>query len=133
MRADVSHTDEQAIRELVANWLAATNSGDHDSVLRLMSEDVVFLQPGQPPMRGRAAFAAAQRALAGTQIEARADIREIRISGDLAYCWNHLTVTIRPPGGKPIRRAGDVLSVLRRENGAWVIYRDANLLTVLPE
>jgi len=38
-----------------------------------------------------------------------------------------------PPGGKPIRRAGDVLSVLRKENGAWVIYRDANLLTVVPE
>ena len=53
--------DEQAIRDLVGNWLAASNSGDHDTVLRLMAEDVVFLQPGQAPMRGRAAFAAAQR------------------------------------------------------------------------
>src|SRR2546428_14081492 len=50
--------DEQAIRQLVATWLSASKAGDTEKVLSLMADDVVFLIPGQPPMRGRAAFAA---------------------------------------------------------------------------
>src|SRR5262245_47399965 len=50
--------DEQEIRELVETWMAATKAGDVEAVLGLMTDDVVFLVPGQPPM-GRAEFAAA--------------------------------------------------------------------------
>ena len=42
--------DEQEIRQLVATWMAATKSGDVKAVLELMSDDVVFLVAGQPPM-----------------------------------------------------------------------------------
>jgi len=48
--------DEQAIRDLVAHWHRATAAGDVDIVLGLMADDVVFLVPGQPPIRGRSAF-----------------------------------------------------------------------------
>ncbi len=34
--------DEQSIRQLVSTWLSATESGDNELVLSLMSEDVVF-------------------------------------------------------------------------------------------
>ena len=50
--------DERAIRELVAAWMAATKAGDHDRVLSLMTDDVVFMVPGREPF-GREAFAAA--------------------------------------------------------------------------
>jgi ketosteroid isomerase-like protein len=42
-------------------------------------------------------------------------------------------VTVTPQdGGAPIRRAGDVLSILQKQaSGAWVIARDANLLTAV--
>ena len=55
-------SDEQAIRDVISNWLRATAAGDVDAILPLMAEDVVFLRPGQPPMRGREAFAAGLRA-----------------------------------------------------------------------
>ena len=42
--------DEQAIRQLVATWMAATKAGDMETVLSLMADDVVFLLPGRPPM-----------------------------------------------------------------------------------
>lgn len=122
-------TDEQAIRLLISTWLEATRTGDPDTVLRLMAEDVVFLQPGQPPMRGRAAFAAAQSGLSQLEFRADAQIQEIRVFGEWAYCWNHLTVEITPRGGGPgAKRAGHVLSVLQKQNGHWVIVRDANML-----
>src|SRR5438105_4077320 len=59
--------DEQEIRQLVAAWIAATKAGDSETVLSLMAEDVVFLLPGQPPMIGRAAFAAATPAQSGQE------------------------------------------------------------------
>lgn len=49
-------SDEQDIRDLVSRWHSTTTSGDVASVLSLMTEDVVFLAAGQPPMRGCSAF-----------------------------------------------------------------------------
>lgn len=53
-------SDEQAIREVVATWLRASAAGDTKTVLSLMTDDVVFLTHGQPPMRGKAAFSSLQ-------------------------------------------------------------------------
>jgi len=124
--------DEQAIRDLVFTWLSATKAGENETVLSLMAEDVVFLQADQEPLRGRAAFAKTQQAMANVDIDANSTIQEIRVFGDWAYCWNHLTVMVTPhTGGVPMKRAGHVLSVLQKQNGRWVIVRDANLLTAV--
>jgi uncharacterized protein (TIGR02246 family) len=126
------HDDKLAIRQLVATWLDASMSGDTETVLGLMTEDVVFLLPGQPPMRGRTGFAAAQSGLGKMRIKASSDIQEIEVFGEWAYCWNKLSVTISPKdGGDPVTRAGNVLSILRKQAGAWQISRDANMLTVV--
>ncbi len=124
--------DEEAIRQLIATWLAATSAGDVSQVLRLMAKDVVFLVPGQPPMRGKAAFAAGQAALSKFRIEATSEVQEIKVFGEWAYCWNHLTVVVTPiAGGSPVKRAGYTLSVLQKRAGAWVIVRDANMLSAV--
>ncbi len=125
-------SDEQQIRDLVATWLRASAAEDLDTVLGLMAEDVVFLLPGRPPMRGREAFAAASRAMRGKfRMEAASDLQEIQVSGDLAYCWTHLLVAVTPlPAGAPQRRSGHTLTVLRKQPaGNWVVIRDANMLT----
>ena len=124
--------DEKKIREVIATWMRATAEGDLERVLSLMAEDVVFLIAGQPPMRGREAFAAASHSVEGKfRFEGKPEIQEIHIAGDYAYCWNHLSVTITPlQGGPPSRRAGHILSVFRKEpDGRWVLFRDANMLT----
>lgn len=128
-------SDEQQIRDLVATWLRASAAGDLKTVLGLMSEDVVFLQPGQPPMRGREAFAAASHAMEGKfRVEGANEIQEIHVSGNLAYCWTQLMVSIIPlSGGEPKRRTGHTLTVLRKEPaGNWVVIRDANMLVAAP-
>ena len=126
--------EKQKIREVIATWMRATLEGDVEKVLSLMAEDVVFLLPGHPPMRGRDAFAAASRsALGQVRIEGKPDIQEIHIAGDYAFCWNYLSVTVTPlQGGSPKRREGHILSVFRREPDArWVLFRDANMLTAV--
>jgi uncharacterized protein (TIGR02246 family) len=123
--------DEQEIRELVSTWMAATQAGDIEKVLSLMSDDVVFLMSGQPVM-GKADFAAAARAQASTdapKFDGTSEIQEIKILGDWAFMWSKLTVVITPPGGaQAMTRAGHTLSILRKKNGKWVLARDANML-----
>jgi uncharacterized protein (TIGR02246 family) len=127
--------DENQIRELIATWMAATKSGDIDTVLSLMTEDVVFLVPGQPPMR-KADFERAARAQSGAdgpRFDGSSDIQEIEVHGDRAYMWTRLTVVVTPAGGAPpITRAGHTLTILRKENGKWLLARDANLLVTVP-
>ena len=124
-------SDEQAIRSLVALWHSATASGDVETVLSLMAEDVVFLVAGRPPMQGRGSFESGLRKLLAThRIESTGEVREVSVSGDLAYCWSDLTVRILPrSGGSTANRAGSALSILRKQaNGSWVVVRDANML-----
>jgi len=125
--------DEQEIRQLVTSWMQASKAGDIDTVLGLMTEDVVFLRAGQPPMIGKAAFAAAARippGQEGPQIDGTSEIQEITVSGDWAYMWSKLTVVVTPPGGASSNtRSGYTLSVLKRQNGRWLLARDANMLS----
>ena len=121
--------DEQAIRELVDNWLAASKAGDLETVLSLMSDDVVFMTPGREPF-GKEAFASQSKAMDNFSIEAKSDIKEIKVLGDWAWMRHHLDVTITPPDGKTRTSSGYVLTILKKSsNGKWVVARDANLLT----
>src|SRR4051812_2851340 len=130
-------SDEKEVRQLIATWMAATKAGDIDTVLRLMSEDVVFLTPGRAPMVGKASFAAAtkgQSSEGSPQFDGTSEIQEIRVLGEWAFMWTKLTVIVTPPGGgNPTTRAGNTLSILKKEDGKWVLTRDANMLSSAPK
>jgi uncharacterized protein (TIGR02246 family) len=123
--------DETAIRALMATWIEATVAMDSSRVAGLIAEDAVFLQPGQPPIRGREAFIALQDSGVGTfSLEIHQDIVEIVLHGGVAHCWTEMAVTITPNDGSPaIRRVGPTLSVLEKRAGSWILVRDANMLT----
>jgi uncharacterized protein (TIGR02246 family) len=124
--------NEEMIRALVKTWMDATIAGDLPRVLELMDDDVVFIGAGRPPMRGKEAYAAQARAMAGkVRFEGEVDIQEVRVFGDWAYSWVNLSVTAHPADGGPSQSmAGPAMSILRRKpDGRWVIVRDANMLT----
>ena len=81
-----------------------------------MTDEVVFLVCGRPPMRGKADFAASQAALAEVDIDATSEIQEIKVLGDWAYVWTRLSVVMTPKkGGDANRRAGNTLSILQKQ------------------
>jgi len=124
--------DERAIRELVSTCFFASGAADTETVLSLMADDVVFMVPGQEPF-GKEKFAAAARGMQNVRMEGTSDIRELTVLGDWAYLRNHLVVTVTPPGGQPLRRAGYTLTILRKTpTGQWLLARDANLMTTQP-
>ncbi len=123
--------DERAIRNLVATWLEANRSGDIETVLGLMTDDVIFMVPGQEPF-GKDAYRAAAEASKNVRLDGTSDIREINVLGDWAYLRNYPELTIPLPGGTSVRRAGYTLSILHKQpDGRWALARDANLMTQL--
>jgi uncharacterized protein (TIGR02246 family) len=121
--------DERAIRDLIKTWTEASQAGDIGTVLRLMTDDVIFMVPGREPF-GKEAFAATFSGMKNIRMTAVSDINEIEIAGDWAWCRAHLAVTVIPQSGNATKRSGYTLSVLKKQsNGAWAIARDANLLT----
>lgn len=132
---DTPGSDVQQIRALVAAWHRASQDGDTAAVLRLMSDDVVFLVPGRAPM-GKAEFAALSAPSptgARPVIHTRQVIRELQVAGDVAWLWSELEVDITPPGASQSQlRSGTTLTVFRKLQGRWLLARDANLLAPKP-
>ena len=137
----LKHRDETAIRMLVERWHRSTATGDIADVLSLMAEDAIFLAPERPPVRGRTAFAQGlKEVLKAYTVSSTGDVREVAVSGDMAYCWVDLTVTVTPlDGTAPTVRKGPALSIFRRQSlsfpaesseAAWLLVRDANMLAL---
>jgi uncharacterized protein (TIGR02246 family) len=124
-------TDERAIRDLYATWRDAMLEEDLHALLELVTDDAVFLVPGQPPVRGKQQFAELFEAARGQfRIEFQSEFDEISLHDGWAYVCSRLAVAMTPKsGGAPVRRAGHTLTVLRkRVDGRWAVARDANLL-----
>jgi uncharacterized protein (TIGR02246 family) len=129
MESDMTE-DEQAIRQIVATWMEASQSGDAATVLSLMTEDVIFMVPGQEPF-GRDVFKAAANQSSAARIEGTNEIVEVQVLGDWAFTRNRIDLTVTPPTGDPVRRGGYTLTLFRKElDGRWRLARDANLLTI---
>jgi uncharacterized protein (TIGR02246 family) len=120
--------DERAIRELAERWMEATKAGDVAAVLDLMTDDVVFTAIGREPF-GKEAFRSSFEGLSEMEFEGRNDIQEVRVLGDWAWMRNRIEMTLAPPSGERVERAGYTLSILQKcSDGRWRIARDANLV-----
>jgi uncharacterized protein (TIGR02246 family) len=121
--------DERAIRALIETWMAASKAGETKTVLTLMADDVVFMVPGQEPF-GKEQFAKTSQGMKDVRIDGKGEIKELVVLGDWAWGRTHIDLTITPPNGKPTRRSGYTLTIFqKKDDGAWVIARDANLLS----
>jgi uncharacterized protein (TIGR02246 family) len=127
--------DEQAIRDLYAAWRHAMVEEDLATMLALVTDDAVFLVPGQPPVRGKQQFAELFETARGRfRIELESEFDEISLHEDWAYVTSRLAVALTPKtGGTPVHRAGHTLTILRKSSdGQWAVARDANLLAPNP-
>jgi uncharacterized protein (TIGR02246 family) len=95
--------------------MAASKTGDLDTMLSLMADDVIFMVPGREPF-GRDEFAAASRGMTDVRIEGISDIQSMKVLGNWAHLRNRLTVTVTPAGGQAmLKPSGYTLSILRKE------------------
>lgn len=128
-------TDEQQIRQLITAWMDASRAGDLDTVLDLMTDDVVFLVAGRPPMNKQefASLSRAQGQASAPTIDGTSEIQEIKVLGEWAFVWTKLSVVATPrDGSAAIERAGHTLTLFRKDQGRWRLARDANMLAPVP-
>jgi uncharacterized protein (TIGR02246 family) len=120
--------DEQAIRQMVEEWMAASKRRDTETVLKMITDDVVFLTAGREPF-GKKEFETMNRQMSQVKVEGKSEIQEIQVLGDWAWMRNKLRIQITPPGKPMMVKSGYTLTVLRKNGeGKWQIARDANLV-----
>lgn len=123
--------DEHAIREVHMTWIDAVNAGDLDRLFALMTDDVVFLNPGREPF-GRNGFPAGF--LAAHQqylIHCISEPEEVTVAGDLAYTLSRDSLSLKSrAGGEDEHLAGHRITIYRKQpDGRWLLARDAHTLS----
>lgn len=123
--------DEQAIREVHSTWIGAVNSGDLGRLLDMVTDDVVFLNPGEECVGQdgfSTKFSAAHQQL---RICCVSELMEVVIAGEVAYTRSRDSLTVSPrAGGEESRLVGYRMTVYRKQpDGRWLLARDANVLS----
>jgi uncharacterized protein (TIGR02246 family) len=124
--------DEEAIADMVAEWMRASKAGDTEAVLRLIADDAVLTVVGREPF-GKTAFAEAMKTAGnGWRMEGSHELVEVKAFGDWGYLRNRISLSLIPPDGSgklPVRREGYSMAIVRKEkDGRWVLARDANMM-----
>jgi uncharacterized protein (TIGR02246 family) len=126
-------SDEQQIRHLMEEWRRRASAGDVQGLLALTADHAVFLTPGHAPMTKADFGARFGRMAAKVRIDPVHQVKDLGISGDLAYAWSHVTVVFTANiGGVRNERSGHVLAIFRRNSaGVWQVARSAKLIPVV--
>ena len=124
-------SDEGAIREVHSSWIDAVNAGDVARLLTLMTDDVVFLNPGREPI-GQREFP--NGFLIGHQrswIHCVSEIEEVAVFGEVAYTRCRDSLSVKPrAGGEATELAGHRITIYRKQpDGVWLLARDAHTLS----
>ena len=126
-------TDERKIHDVHSRWISAVNAGELARLLTLMTDDVVFLNPGQAPF-GRDGFSHAFSA-AHKQAVVRciSELEEVVVVGEVAYTRSRDALSVTPrAGGKAAQLAGHRLTVYRKQrDGRWLLSRDVHTLSAV--
>ena len=122
----LSEKDRAGVRAFAERDSALVMSRNWAGLAAEYAADAVRMPPNGPPIEGRAAI---RRAFEGLPPISQFSFRLVHLDGDgtTAYLRGSYTVTVAPPGGaKPIKDAGKVLAVFRRQrDGAWLCVAEA--------
>jgi uncharacterized protein (TIGR02246 family) len=134
--ADAFQRNERgAIERFTAEWSTAMKAKDVERLVSMVTEDVVFLPPGFPPIRGRQAVEAMYRSFFPQfrSVEQEAVSEEVEVMGDWAFAWGLESIVLVPQSdGPPIRMHGKGLSILKRQaDGSWKCARAINNSQIL--
>lgn len=103
---------EQVEEQLVA----AVNAGDVDTAVALFEEDAALVAPGGGQASGPEAIRKAITSLVEMQPKASGGVRKTVDNGELTLLYFDWTLEGTGPDGKPYRRTGTGVDVIRRQD-----------------
>jgi uncharacterized protein (TIGR02246 family) len=121
-----SATVPAGIETLHQDDITATFARDANALTALFDDGAVLLQPGIPPIIGKAAIKdLMQQALAKSPsvkiVKYAPDIRDIQVAGNLAYEWGYFDAVQKGPNqSAPQKVRAKLLRVMKRQpDGSW--------------
>jgi ketosteroid isomerase-like protein len=118
------------IEKLHQDDITATIARDVDALTALWDDDAVLLQPGTPPIVGKAAFHDfMKQALAKSPsvkvVKYVPDIHDTQVAGNVAYEWGYFDAAQKSSEQQaPIILRAKLLRVMRRQpDGSWKFTR----------
>jgi len=128
--SEPSAYDRLAIEKLNTEWLDAMRTKDVARLLEMVTEDVVFLPPGYPPIRGKKNVEAMYHSFFPqfASVEQTVSVEELQVAGDWAFVWGTEALVLVPQSGSaPIEMSGRGMSILRRQpDNSWKFARGIN-------
>jgi uncharacterized protein (TIGR02246 family) len=124
-------SDERAIRELHRSWIEAVNKRNLRGLLDSITEDVIFLGPGQAPASRDAFSSRFLEAHEQARIDCTSELQDVVVVGGVAYTLSRDTLTVMPrDGGDEMRFAGYRSTVYRKHaDSQWLLARDTHTLS----
>jgi uncharacterized protein (TIGR02246 family) len=114
------------IERLHQDDITATVARDPDALTALWDDDAVLLQPGIPPIIGKAAFREfIKQALAKSRsvkvVKYVPDVRDIQVAGNVAYEWGYFDTAQKSSDQQaPQNLRAKLLRVMKRQpDGSW--------------
>src|SRR5215472_9734919 len=114
------------IEQLHKDDIAATLARDAEALTALWDDDGVLLQPGIPPIIGKAAFRdfmkqAIAKSPSVKVVKYAPDLRDIQVVGNLAYEWGYFEAAQKNADQQaPQGLRAKLLRVMKRQaDGSW--------------
>jgi uncharacterized protein (TIGR02246 family) len=126
----------QAIETANATTVAAMVAGDVPGATANYAEDGVFLMPGMPVLKGRAAITEMFTGMAQQMKISDASMRteEVIVAGDYAIERGSYRWTLTPTGAPAMPDSGKYMTVWQKQaDGGWKIIRDMNNTDIAPK
>ena len=125
--ADTRSADEQAIRELDAQWSKTAGANDLDGTVSYYSDDAFLLPPNAPMASDKQGIRASWASLLGPNVSVSWQVSKIEVarSGDLAYVVGVYVLTMKDPQGQPVTDRGKLIEVWKKQaDGKWKAVAD---------
>ena len=121
-------SDEQAIKNTILKWVAASKEGNLHVLEGILDDDMLFTVPGRAPF-GKKEFLAGGSGKPH-RFDANVSILEVIVNGDWALTRIYLDVDLAATeDAKVIHLAGPAMAVWRKASGEnWQLWRDANMV-----
>jgi uncharacterized protein (TIGR02246 family) len=121
----LSSEDRDAIRATADRFAELVLKQDFDGVVRLYTDDAVFMPPHQPAVRGRKALREWLGAFPRVS-RFRFDIKDVDGRSDLAYVHGTYAMTLHPPGAAgSVDDVGKYVEIRKRQaDGSWLLVFD---------
>jgi uncharacterized protein (TIGR02246 family) len=125
-----SATVPAGIETLHQRDITATVARDAEALTALFDQDAVLLQPGTPPIVGKAALhefmkQAVAKSPSIKIVKYEPDIRDVQVAGDLAYEWGYFDAVQKSPNqSEPQELRAKLLRVMKRQpDRSWKFMR----------